>query len=207
MIVAALLLLTVGSFPAADTLPAQLSDAAYWKMISEFSEPDVPATRFDEWLTSNEKGYQYPIPQLTKSVAPGGVYLGVGPEQNFTYIAAVRPKIAFIVDIRREILLEHLMYKALFEISKDRAEFVSRLFSRKRPAGLTADSSVEAIFQAYEGVKADSELEWRRPELELSGIQRKFQPSPPDAREKPDRALGWRLCGAQDTSHGRTIRS
>ena len=31
----------------------------------------------------------------------GGVYIGVGPEQNFTYIAA-RPEMAFIVDIRRE---------------------------------------------------------------------------------------------------------
>jgi hypothetical protein len=91
-------------------------------------------------------------------VASGGVYLGVGPEQNFTYIAAMRPKIAFIIDIRREIMLEHLMYKALFEISTDRADFVGRLFSRKRPAALTADTSVQDILQAYAAVNADSEL-------------------------------------------------
>src|SRR5262245_43010817 len=104
------LLMGFGPYRAADTLPSQLTDAAYWKIITDFSEPDTP-TRFDEWLTGNENGYQHPIPQLTKSVTPGGIYLGVGPEQNFTYIAAIRPKIAFIIDIRREILLEHLMYK------------------------------------------------------------------------------------------------
>jgi hypothetical protein len=150
-------LLTVFPSRAADTLPSQLSDEAYWKMISDFSEADAPSM-FDEWLTSNEREYQQPLGQLTKSVAPGGVYLDVGPEQNFTYIAALRPKMAFIVDIRREIMLEHLMYKAIFEMSADRAGFVSVLFSRKRPAELMEDSSVVAIFQAYERVQADSEL-------------------------------------------------
>jgi hypothetical protein len=43
----------------------------------------------------------------------------------------VKPKIAFIVDIRRQNLIEHLMYKALFELSADRAEFISRLLSRR----------------------------------------------------------------------------
>jgi hypothetical protein len=157
IIAVAFLLLAVASFSAADTLPSRLSDAAYWKMISDFSEPDT-TTMFAEWLTSNETGYQNPLPQLTKSVAPGGAYLGVGPEQNFTYIAAMRPKIAFIIDIRREVILEHLMYKAIFEMSADRADFVGRLFSRKRPAALTADSSVQDIFQAYATINADSDL-------------------------------------------------
>ena len=62
--------------------------------------------------------------------------MGVGPEQNFTYIAALKPAMVFIVDIRRGNLDLQLMYKALFEMSADRAEFVSRLFSRKRPEGL-----------------------------------------------------------------------
>ena len=61
---------------------------------------------------------------------PSGVYLGVGPEQNFTYIAAIRPRIAFITDIRRGNLHLHLMYKALFELSANRADFVARLFNR-----------------------------------------------------------------------------
>ena len=60
---------------------------------------------------------------LKQDTKPGGVYLGVGPDQNFTYILALQPKIAFIIDIRRQNMLQHLMYKALIEISKDRADF------------------------------------------------------------------------------------
>src|SRR5205814_381591 len=82
-------------------------------------------------------------------MAPQGrVYMGVGPEQNFTYIVALKPKIAFIIDIRRGNLDLQLMYKALFELSKDRAEFVSRLFSRRRPDGLGPQSSVRETFAA-----------------------------------------------------------
>lgn len=81
--------------------------------------------------------------------------MGVGPEQNFTYIAALKPAMAVIVDVRRGNLDMHLMYKALFEMSADRADFVSRLFSRKRPQGLTAASSVRDIFQAYASVPPD----------------------------------------------------
>src|SRR5215468_2586331 len=132
---------------AADTIPAQLTDEEYWKMISDFSEPGGSFQL--EIITSNETSYQSIMPQLVKSVQPGGVYLGVAPEQNFTYIAGIQPKIAFIFDIRRDMMLEHLMYKSLFEMSEDRADFVSRLFSRKRPANLTADSSAESIFGAF----------------------------------------------------------
>jgi hypothetical protein len=65
---------------------------------------------------------------------------------------------AFIIDIRRENLDLHLLYKALFELSTDRADFVSRLFSRPRPAGLGWTSSVEEIFRGYEGVAPSLEL-------------------------------------------------
>ena len=94
-----------------------------------------------ENLVSNEHTYQYVIPALKKAVLPGGIYLGVAPDQNFTYMAAIRPRMAFILDIRRGNLLEHLMYKALFELSVDRADFVSRLFSKPRPAGLDATTT------------------------------------------------------------------
>ena len=46
------------------------------------------------------------------SSCSGGVYMGVGPEQNFSYIAAIRPAMAFIVDIRRQAVMQHLMFKA-----------------------------------------------------------------------------------------------
>ena len=137
---------------AADTLPTRLSDQEFWKLVTSFSEEDG-SFRSDN-LLSNEMQLQYVVPLLTSSVKPGRVYMGVGPEQNFTYIAAFKPAIVFIVDIRRGNLDLQLMYKALFELSADRAEFVGRLFSRKRPDGLTKTSSVAEIFAAYANVEA-----------------------------------------------------
>jgi hypothetical protein len=84
--------------------------------------------------------------------------MGVGPEQNFTYISALKPAMAFIVDIRRGNLDLHLMYKALFELSADRNEFVSRLFSRPRPGGIDATSTPAEIFAAYGRVQSSEAL-------------------------------------------------
>jgi hypothetical protein len=47
------------------------------------------------------------------------------------------------------------MYKAVFEMSENRADFISNLFSRKRPANLSADAPVRTLFQAYSAVPAD----------------------------------------------------
>ena len=116
-------------------------------MVQEFSEPD--GTFRSDNLLSNEIQLQYVIPDLLKTVKPGGVYMGVGPEQNFTYISALKPSMAFIVDIRRGNLDLHLFYKALFELSADRAEFVSRLFAREKQKELTEKSTAKEIFDAY----------------------------------------------------------
>ena len=79
-------------------------------------------------------------------------------EQNFTCIAAIKPKVAFILDIRRQNLIELLMYKALFEMSADRVEFVSTLFSRPKPTGLSKASSAEQVFKAFEPVAGNADL-------------------------------------------------
>jgi hypothetical protein len=141
---------------AAESLPPQLSDAEYWKIISDFSEPDGYFQY--EIVTSNETSYQSVLPELMKNNRSGGAYLGVGPEQNFTYIAALQPKIAFIIDIRRDMMLEHLLYKSIFELSADRVAFVANLFSRKSPAQLTADTPVQTVFQAFAKIPADATL-------------------------------------------------
>jgi len=87
LVCAAALLLVVPSIRAAESLPSQLTDEEFWKMIVDFSE-EGGYFRFENFL-SNELGFQFVIPELTKVTKPGGVYLGVGPEQNFTYIAAL----------------------------------------------------------------------------------------------------------------------
>ena len=125
-------------------------------MITDFSEAGG-YFRSDNFL-SNEAGYQHVIPLLKKSIRPGGVYLGVGPEQNFTYVVALEPKMAFIVDIRRQNMLEHLLYKALMELSPDRAEFLSRLFSRPRPTTLDSNAGPEALVRAYQKARPTETL-------------------------------------------------
>ncbi|OFV93936.1 MAG: hypothetical protein A3G76_00760 [Acidobacteria bacterium RIFCSPLOWO2_12_FULL_65_11] len=136
---------------AADTLPERIPDAEFRQLIADMSESN--GTFRSNNLLSNEISFQHALPRLVQMTRPGRVYLGVGPEQNFTYVAALRPAVAFIVDLRQGNVDLHLMYKALFEISADRAEFVSRLFSRPRPAGLDARSSVGEIFGALANVR------------------------------------------------------
>jgi hypothetical protein len=131
-------------------IPAQLSDAEFWRLSDSASEPG--GTFHSENYVSNEGLYQMVIPELLQRTRPGGLYLGVGPEQNFTYIAALRPDLVIILDVRRGNLHEHLLYKAMFEMSASRAEFISRLFARRRPAGLTASTPVADLFAAFAAV-------------------------------------------------------
>src|SRR5262249_17235793 len=141
---------------AAEGLPNELSDDAFWKLTTELSEAGG-YFRSDNFV-SNEDAFQYVIPDLQAGTKPGGVYLGVGPDQNFTYIVALQPKIAFIFDIRRQNMMEHLMYKALLEMSSDRIDFASRLFARKAPADLKPSVKPESLFEALDNVEGDSKL-------------------------------------------------
>ena len=140
----------------AESLPESISDREFARLTADLSEPDG-YFRSDN-LLSNELGFPYILSDLVKGAAPARVYIGVGPEQNFNYIAALKPKLAFIIDIRRGNLNLHLMYKALFELSSDRADFVSKLFSVRRPAALNALSTPEQIFTAFSNVQKSEAL-------------------------------------------------
>ena len=133
--------------PGVTDIPSRLTDLEFWRLVEDLSEPDggFPGDN----LLSNELLFAQLVPELVERTQAGGVYLGVGPEQNFTYIAAVKPRIAFITDIRRGNLRLQLMYKALFELSMDRADFVARLFTKKRPAGLISTASARELMDAF----------------------------------------------------------
>src|SRR3954465_13571517 len=150
----ALLVGAASSVRAQSTLPAQLSDREFWQLTTDVSEPGG-YFRSDNFL-SNEMGFLYPIPELRRTTRQGGVYMGVGPEQNFTYIVALKPKLAVIFDMRRQNMILHLMYKALLETSPDRATFLARLFSGIRPAGLDSNTRPEAMFGALAAAAQDS---------------------------------------------------
>jgi hypothetical protein len=131
----------------APAIPATLTDKEFWGLVDTLSEP-AGYFQSDNFV-GNELTFQYVVPSLRATVKPGGVYMGVGPDQNFTYIAALQPKIAFIVDIRRGNLLQLLMYKALIELSADRVDFAAKLFARSRPsikAGASADEILNAVY-------------------------------------------------------------
>jgi len=147
---------TTANLKSVEAIPSQLSDDAFWKLVTTMSEPDGQF-RYENF-SSNEIQYQYVIPDLKLITSPGGVYMGVGPEQNFTYIVALQPKIAFITDIRRQNLLELMMYKAIFELCPDRVEFLSMLFSRDRPEGLSEKATADQLFHAYKSSSRDEAL-------------------------------------------------
>lgn len=151
---AALVVAALVAACSSSALPHSLADGDYWSLIGSLSEP---AGRFDvsDNLVSNEPMF---VENVRRLRADAGVYIGVGPEQNFSYIARVRPAMAFIVDIRRENLALHLLYKALFELSNDRADFLSRLFSRPRPTRLDSASTVSDIFEQFERATPSQDL-------------------------------------------------
>jgi hypothetical protein len=130
----------------AQSLPDSLSDREFWQFFTTSSEPG--GSFISENFVSNEQMYQDVIPTLQRSLTPGGVYLGVGPEQNFTYIANLKPRMAVIFDIRRQNAMAHLMYKALFELAPTRAEFVSRLFSRPLVRTMPDSATPATLFSA-----------------------------------------------------------
>lgn len=149
----------LGTLPppiAGEQLPDALPDSTFWRMVTTFSEPGGYFR--SENFVSNEMGLQHVISRLLPVVPPGGVYVGVGPEQNFTYVSALRPRIAFVVDIRRQNLLQHLWYKAVFELSPTRADFLSRLFARAKPAGLDVAVSADSLIAVLDRTPADLSL-------------------------------------------------
>jgi hypothetical protein len=141
----------------ADTLPAELTDQEFWRLVTEFAEPsgDYPYQNF----VSNEITIQRIIPPTKRTIKPGGVFIGVGPEQNFTYASALQSKMAFVVDIRRQNMLVHLMYKALFEMSANRAEFMMNLFSRRRPGFVDERTNVAQTFDLFLRMPPDPVLQ------------------------------------------------
>jgi hypothetical protein len=190
-------------------LPGSLDDRTFWSLVTEFSEPNG-YFRSDN-LVSNETEFQHVVPLLKAEHTPASAYIGVGPDQNFTYLAALRPRIAFIVDVRRQNMLLQLMYKAIIEMSPTRAEFLAHLFGR---GGETLHASgtetAEQLFAAIDAPAPDAKacdatltsIEKRltdkhhfrlvRDDLaSLEYVYRAFCDAGPDIRYSFGRGPGW----------------
>src|SRR5688500_2316985 len=67
--------------PTRPPVNVQVSQEQFAGYIDEWSEPDE---FFDtDNFISNETSYLHVVGALRNQVQPGGVYLGVGPDQNF----------------------------------------------------------------------------------------------------------------------------
>ena len=123
-------------------------------LVASLSEP---GGYFDtDNLISNERSYLHVIPalrQLAPQAAQTGVYVGVGPDQNFSYIAHLRPALAIIVDIRRDNMLLHLLFKALFAESATRVDYLAMLTGRAPPVRAEGKPSgtVDTILKQIDG--------------------------------------------------------
>jgi hypothetical protein len=164
------------------SMPDSLTNREFWELFSTASEPG--GSFLSENFVSNEQSYQTVIPTLQRTLTPGGVYLGVGPEQNFTYIANLKPRMAVIFDIRRQNAMAHLMYKALFELAPTRVAFVSLLFSRPLPLSLEYAIAPADLFAAANAApQSDSAFDVNRKELvEHLMKKRGFALTPDDIR-------------------------
>lgn len=130
-------------------------DVGFGRRIAELSEPESgPAA---DNLVSNEDSYPRVAGELARRTPRDAVYLGVGPDQNYTLIAHARPRLAIVMDYRRRNLLLHLVHKAIFSLSGDRVSYLTRLTCR-RPGPLAADPGADALVRAFEAVEMDRGL-------------------------------------------------
>ena len=140
------------------TAPSARVDSSFAKLVQRLSEP---GGYFDsDNLISNETSYLHVLDGMRRLKVQGGAYIGVGPDQNFSYIAAVRPEIAFMIDIRRDNLLEHLMFKSLFAMARNRIEYLCLLFGKPLPrdADRWATKSIQELIDYIDAAHTDPDL-------------------------------------------------
>ena len=129
----------LGTSPKEDVrvgLAPAIADSTFAKLVAKLSEP---GGYFDsDNLVSNEASYLHVLGAMRRLGTRGGAYIGVGPDQNYSYIAQVRPRVAYLIDIRRDNMLQHLLFKALFELSRNRLEYLALLLGKPLPHDVAA---------------------------------------------------------------------
>jgi hypothetical protein len=147
-------LMSAAASPIAKASRDHRSFAALSARLSE------PGGYFDsDNLISNETSYLHVMGKLRELGVSGGVYLGVGPDQSFSYIAKIRPKMAILIDIRRDNLLQHLLFKALFARSRNRIEYMCTYFGKPFPKTRGWDGrSVKDLVEYIDSTASDSKL-------------------------------------------------
>jgi hypothetical protein len=150
-----------------------LPESTYARLFLTLSEP---AGYFpSENVVSNETSYLHVLDAMRREGVKGGAYIGVGPDQNFSYIGAIRPDVAFMFDIRRDAMIEHQLFKAVFAMSRNRLEYLCVLLAKPVPASVAAwkDSSITSLIRFIDTTNASVELA-KTSEIEIENRARRF---------------------------------
>lgn len=132
------------------------------KVVATALAAAEPASTYNlDCFVTSEVGHNDLLTRC-RPVRQGGAYLGVGPCQNFSYIGALRPACALIVDARIDNLIEHLIFKLVFERARTPAQYLAVLCSRLLPADVPPDPG--ALLPAFDRAPAPAGLfedNWR----------------------------------------------
>ncbi len=191
---------------------AALPESTFARIVREFSEPD---RYFDtDNLISNEATYLDVASSLDSLGLRGGAYIGVGPGQNFSYLARIRPSMAFIIDVRRDNLLQLLWYKGLFHLSRNRVEYLALMLGRAAPelplAGSSVESNVDSLLAVIDRQPSDPAAlarTARRIREYLSALDLGLVPADFDAIERIHRSFVASGLDLRFTTFGRAPRS
>jgi len=176
-------------------------DSSFAGVIARLSES---GGYFDsDNIISNEASYLQIASQLTKVGVHGGVYIGVGPDQNFSYIALIRPRVAFMLDVRRDNMMEHLLFKSLFVSSRNRLEYLLRLFGKAVPPDIESwtGRSTSEILAAFADARLDSQTVAAARRLSNERIARFGVPLTAHDREMIDRYRSAFVSEGLDTRY------
>ena len=137
-------------------------DTTFAGAVARLSEP---GGYFDsDNLISNETSYLHVMTRLDALEVRGGAYIGVGPDQNYSYLAAIRPTVAYMLDIRRDNALQHLLYKALFARSNTRIEYLCHWLGRRVPPAryrMLFSSSANSVTPPDSRIRSSTVMLWR----------------------------------------------
>lgn len=168
--IAALLMLSLMGAGASRIELSSKDRKGFAALSSRLSE--TPGYFDSDNLISNETSYLHVIGKLRELGVKGGVYIGVGPDQSYTYIAEIRPKMAIMIDIRRDCLLQHLLYKALFEKAHNRVEYLCLFFGKPFPkSGNWEQKGVKELVDYIDNTPTDTKLA----EKTLADLKRDIQ--------------------------------
>ena len=145
------------SATAGPVAKASRDHKAFAALSARLSEP---GGYFDsDNLISNETSYLHVIGKLRELGISGGVYLGVGPDQSFSYLARIRPRMAIMIDIRRDNLLQHLLFKSLFSRSRNRIEYLCTYFGKPLPKTRGWENrNIKELVEYIDGTASDTRL-------------------------------------------------